>query len=568
MRRPLDINKLLSSRNNDLHQSKITKPSFLSKKERQKLALQKAMKEKVLKPEPKNVQAKNTDEIRLGAEHDDISNDEDHKSLQQKKSKFRFDWNQEDDTLAGYDPIVKSKVPIRWNSDYDNRDNSYMGKHWTEKSFEEMTERDWRILREDFHIVTKGGSIQQPLRNWSELGLISAELLEILTSKLKYYDPTPIQRVTIPNVCTGRDFLGVAATGSGKTLAFLIPILTQLQSIPSLNSITKLDGPFALIMAPTRELAQQIESEANKLIENWSRPTSVVSIVGGHSMEEISYKLSLGCDILVATPGRLIDCLDNRLLVLKQVKLLVLDEADRMIDFGFEEQLTSILAKTESIDKRQTMMFTATMSSTIEKVAGGYLKKPAYVSIGGENTKARIKQVVEYIPSEEQRFIKLSREILPRFEPPIIIFINYKKTADWLASKFFSDTEYKVTTLHGSKSQEQREQSLNLLRTGKADIMIATNVAGRGIDVPNVSLVVNFQMSSDMDNYIHRIGRTGRAGRNGCAITFLGDGDDNKLVEDLYNYVKDNDEDSLNSVSSVVKQKFNVGKNHLQSIIT
>ena len=268
----------------------------------------------------------------------------------------------------------------------DEIEDYYMGKHWSQKKIDEMTSRDWRILCEDFNIVSKGGFIQKPLRNWDELDIIPPEILNIITKNLGYAEPTPIQRSTVPNVMENRDFIGVASTGSGKTLAFLIPILIKLSKIPPLNSVTKLDGPVALILAPTRELAQQIEQEAKKITSYWKRQCFVASIVGGHSLEQISTDLRDGCDILVATPGRLIDCIDSHIILLRQVEILVLDEADKMIDFGFEEQLTTILAKTETLPNRQTMMFTATMSPTIEKVANGYLKKPSYVSIGGGNS--------------------------------------------------------------------------------------------------------------------------------------------------------------------------------------
>lgn len=565
MRRPVDISKLLGSSNNE---GKVEKPSFLTKKQRYELALEKHIAENKSQGKSSSI-TQSIVPAKFNPASAKVEEDYSHISERQKRSKFQFAWKQGDDTLAQYEPIVTTKVThfLPRNAGKDSLEKVYMGKHWKDKRLDEMTERDWRILREDFNISTKGGSIRQPLRNWSELGIIPEELLHIITRKLHYTEPTPIQRVTIPNVDNGRDFLGVAVTGSGKTLAFLIPIIIKLNTLPPLTEITKLNGPYSLILAPTRELAQQIEAEARKLTQYWSRPCNVVSIVGGHAIEEISYNLSRGCEILVATPGRLIDCLENHVLVLEQVNILVLDEADRMIDYGFEDQLTTILSKTSSSNKRQTMMFTATMSPTIEKIADGYLNKPAYVTIGGEETKPQITQILEYLPSEEKRFLKLSKDILPHYPAPIIIFINYKRTADWLAKKFQDETKYRTTTLHGSKSQEQRENSLNLLRSGKADIMIATNVAGRGIDIPNVSLVVNFQMATKLEDYIHRIGRTGRAGKEGYSITFLGDEDENKLVDELYNYVKKNDTTGNSKISDNIKKRYNVGNNQLKAVI-
>ncbi|SCU95494.1 LANO_0E10528g1_1 [Lachancea nothofagi CBS 11611] len=572
MKRPVDITELLDSKSASRPSLNVVKPTFLSKKRRTEAAsLLESSPSSKQEPESlkqlkwrKNGSVSTSETETLRKTHSDFKS---RSSERNHRGKFQFDWKPEEDTMNGDMPIVNSKATELRKRVPKSTEEVYMGKHWGQKSLKDMTERDWRILREDFHIETKGGTIQHPLRNWSETGLIPEEIVEIIQRKLNYLDPSPIQRITIPNAVKGRDFLGVAATGSGKTLAFLIPSLCQLNELPPMNDVTKLDGPLVLVLAPTRELAQQIEAEANKVLRHWTRPTEVASIVGGHSVEEIAFALKDGCDILVATPGRLIDCLESHMLVLKQVRTLVLDEADRMIDLGFESQLTTILSRVETGRKRQTMMFTATMSSSVERIANGYLNKPAYVRVGSQDTNSQVKQVIDYIPSEEQRFIKLSRAILPAFRAPIMIFINYKRTADWLATKFASETKYRVTTLHGSKSQEQREFSLNLLRTGKADIMIATDVAGRGIDIPNVSLVVNFQMSTSFENYVHRIGRTGRAGKSGTSVTFLGDHEDEKVIDELCKYVRRTDREKINEIKLSVRQKFKLEQNQLKPIL-
>ncbi|SCV03063.1 LAMI_0H05182g1_1 [Lachancea mirantina] len=597
MKRPVNIGELLLRKDSKTDENLIQKPFFLSKSEREEIKRRKrdkpsnglpdgvsketggygGKKRLVEQPgdEDSDWRSSNMAPKKGSFYEEDEENSVNRagkrakKGAQTRSQKFKFDWAPEEDTLGNYEPIVGSRSSQFNRYRNDELENMYMGKHWSEKSLQEMTERDWRILREDYHIMSKGGSIEQPLRNWDEVDSegFQADLARIIEKELKFSEPTPIQRITIPNVTKGRDFLGIAATGSGKTLAFLIPILMKLWSLPVLDEMFKLEGPRALILAPTRELAQQIENEAKRITRLWSRPCGVCSIVGGHSIEEIALSLSEGCEILVATPGRLIDCLENHVLVLKQVSVLVLDEADRMIDLGFEEQLTNILARTGIYGKKQTMMFTATMSPSLEKIANGYLKKPAYVSVGATDARPLIKQKIEFLPSEEQRFALLAKTILPSFEAPVIIFINYKATADWLASKFYSETTYRVAVLHGSKSQEQRERALNLIRTGKADILIATNVAGRGIDIQNVSLVVNFQMSKSIDDYIHRIGRTGRAGKSGTAITFLSEGEDGSLVESLYKYVKKNDELGTNEFSTTVRRRFNLENSTMKAII-
>ncbi|EJS42303.1 prp28p [Saccharomyces arboricola H-6] len=587
MARPIDVSQLIAGMNkkNGLHtdtSGRIKKPKFLSKQER------------LLQGEPKGndedlkLRSNGTAKMKVKQQGNGDDNRLDEETgkkdnlPRQNGSKFQFSWDESEDTLADYNPIVSTKVSSLLQMGQNSKiasESSYMGKHWTEKSLSKMTERDWRILKEDFAIVTKGGAVENPMRNWEDRNIIPEDLLRIVTQKLQFHSPTPIQRITIPNVCNTkkyRDFLGVASTGSGKTLAFIIPILIRLsRSPPRPPSLKIMDGPKALILAPTRELVQQIHAESEKVTKIWSRENDydcrVVSIVGGHSLEEISFSLSEGCDILVATPGRLIDSLENHLLVMKQVETLVLDEADKMIDLGFEDQVTNILTKVDinadSAIHRQTMMFTATMTAVIEKIAAGYMKKPVYATIGLDTgSEPLIQQIVEYADSDEDKFRKL-KSIVTKYEPPIIIFINYKQTADWLAETFQKETNMKVTILHGSKSQEQREHSLQLFRRGEAQIMVATNVAARGLDIPNVSLVVNFQIPKKIDDYVHRIGRTGRAAKEGTAISFVSSTEDETLVRELQKYVKKHDPLNNNIFSDGVKTKYNIGKEQKDEII-
>lgn len=213
-------------------------------------------------------------------------------------------------------------------------------RHWSEKDMDEMTERDWRIFREDYNITIKGGKIPNPIRSWKESGF-PKEILDIIDG-VGYKEPTPIQRQAIPIGLQNRDIIGVAETGSGKTLAFLIPLLSWIQSLPKIERLEDVDqGPYAIIMAPTRELAQQIEEETVK----FGQPLGIrtVVVVGGLSREEQGFRLRMGCEIVIATPGRLIDVLENRYLVLNQCTYIVLDEADRMIDMGFEPDVQKIL---------------------------------------------------------------------------------------------------------------------------------------------------------------------------------------------------------------------------------
>ncbi|EFX01659.1 dead deah box DNA helicase [Grosmannia clavigera kw1407] len=435
--------------------------------------------------------------------------------------------------------------------DFRNRSLRNM-KHWSEKKLDEMRERDWRIFKEDFGIATRGGSIPDPMRNWRESPL-PPRLLDVVEA-VGYTEPTPIQRAAIPIALQGRDLIGVAVTGSGKTAAFLLPLLVYIKELPPLDEISKNDGPYALILAPTRELAQQIESEARKFATPFGY--TVVSIVGGHSLEEQAYALRNGAEIVVATPGRLVDCIERRLLVLSQCCYVIMDEADRMIDLGFEDPLNKILdamptanekpdtdeaedarAMTQylggKIRYRETMMYTATMPPVVEKIAKRYLRRPAIVTIGnvGEAVET-VEQRVEFVSGEDRRKKRL-QEILQsgQFAAPIIVFVNIKRNCEMVA-KDVRQMGFTTVTLHGSKTQDQREAALQALRQGKADVLVATDLAGRGIDVADVSLVINFNMATSVEQYTHRIGRTGRAGKSGVAITFLG-GEDSDVLYDL-----------------------------------
>ncbi|KAI8097125.1 P-loop containing nucleoside triphosphate hydrolase protein [Halteromyces radiatus] len=425
-------------------------------------------------------------------------------------------------------------------------------RHWSDKSLEAMTERDWRIFKEDYSIATKGGSIPHPIRHWNESGL-PKRVLDII-DRIGYKEPSPIQRQAIPIGMQNRDIIGVAETGSGKTASFIIPMLTYISELPKMTEENAMDGPYALILAPTRELAQQIEQEALKFAVPMG--FTCVSIVGGHAITEQAFNMRNGAEIVIATPGRLTDCLDRRIIVLNQCAYVVMDEADRMIDMGFENDVNTILdalpvsnvkpddeteqdkSNDNKVDEgdrkgmittttgdqkyRQTTMFSATMPPAVERLAKKYLRNPAVVTIGNAGQAgSTVEQRVEMIDDDGRKKNRLL-EILGtnKYTPPIIIFVNQKKGVDILA-KALNKLGYHAVTLHGGKSQEQREAALDKLKSGSAGVLVATDVAGRGIDVKNVSLVVNYDMAKSIEDYTHRIGRTGRAGQSGVAITFL-----------------------------------------------
>ncbi|XP_058193398.1 DEAD-box ATP-dependent RNA helicase 21-like [Rhododendron vialii] len=404
-------------------------------------------------------------------------------------------------------------------------------RHWSDKNLEEMTERDWRIFREDFNISYKGSRIPRPMRSWVESRL-SAELLRAV-DRAGYKKPSPIQMAAIPLGLQQRDVIGIAETGSGKTAAFVLPMLTYITRLPPITEENEAEGPYAVVMAPTRELAQQIEDETVKFAHYLG--IKVVSIVGGQSIEEQGFKIRQGCEVVIATPGRLIDCLERRYAVLNQCNYVVLDEADRMIDMGFEPQVVGVLDampssnfkpenEDEELDEkkiyRTTYMFSATMPPAVERLARKYLRNPVVVTIGtaGKATDLISQHVI--MVKDSEKLYKLQKLLDELGDKTAIVFINTKKNADGIA-KALDKAGYRVTTLHGGKSQEQREISLEGFRAKRYNVLVATDVAGRGIDIPDVAHVINYDMPGNIEMYTHRIGRTGRAGKTGVATTFL-----------------------------------------------
>ncbi|KAF2112829.1 pre-mRNA-splicing ATP-dependent RNA helicase PRP28 [Lophiotrema nucula] len=525
----------------------------------------------------------------MGAEQNQSTFSAKKKRRRTTEKKFNFEWNEEEDTSQDYNPIYAQRAEPtffgrgklggytedmidqgtrKFIEALSQRDpeagrqrgeailemerrrkeeggRAQLDKHWSDKKLEHMRERDWRIFKEDFNIATKGGSIPNPMRNWGESGLPD-NLLKIV-DQVGYTEPSPIQRAAIPIALQSRDLIGVAVTGSGKTASFLLPLLVYISKLPPLDARNRQDGPYALVLAPTRELAQQIEVEAKKFAGPLGFRTAV--IVGGHSIEEQAFAMRDGAEIIIATPGRLVDCIERRVLVLSQCCYIIMDEADRMIDFGFEIDLTKILdalpVSNEKPDSdlaedsdamsrqlyRQTMMYTATMPIQVERIARKYLRRPAIVTIGnvGEAVES-VEQRVEFVPGEDKRKKRL-HEILNsgEFQAPIIVFVNIKRNCDAVA-RDIKNMGFSSVTLHGSKTQEQREAALDSIRKGHTNVLVATDLAGRGIDIQDVSLVINFNMATNIEQYTHRIGRTGRAGKTGVAITFWG----NEDVDVLY----------------------------------
>ncbi|OAP01547.1 hypothetical protein AXX17_AT3G00660 [Arabidopsis thaliana] len=323
----------------------------------------------------------------------------------------------------------------------------------------------------------------------------------------------------------GRDIVAIAKTGSGKTLGYLIPGFLHLQRIRNDSRM----GPTILVLSPTRELATQIQEEAVKF--GRSSRISCTCLYGGAPKGPQLRDLERGADIVVATPGRLNDILEMRRISLRQISYLVLDEADRMLDMGFEPQIRKIVKEIPT--KRQTLMYTATWPKGVRKIAADLLVNPAQVNIGNVDELVANKSITQHIevvaPMEKQRRLE---QILRSQEPgsKVIIFCSTKRMCDQLTRNL--TRQFGAAAIHGDKSQPERDNVLNQFRSGRTPVLVATDVAARGLDVKDIRAVVNYDFPNGVEDYVHRIGRTGRAGATGQAFTFFGD-QDSKHASDL-----------------------------------
>jgi ATP-dependent RNA helicase RhlE len=348
------------------------------------------------------------------------------------------------------------------------------------------------------------------LSNFAPLGLSEHLIATIATAGLT--DPTPIQLKAIPLALAGHDVMGLAQTGTGKTLAFGLPLLQGLMEAPQRPQPK---AAKSLILAPTRELVSQIADSLRPFAEG--SKLRIVTVVGGQSINRQVNALAKGTDILVATPGRLIDLMERGAVDLSAVKRLVLDEADQMLDMGFIHALRRIAPRLGT--PRQTMLFSATMPKDMETLSRAYLTNPQRVQVSPPGKAAdKITQSVQYV-SKADKPARL-REVLDRDPDALtLVFARTKHGAEKLMKNLVADG-YDAASIHGNKSQGQRDRAIKAFRDKVIPILVATDVAARGIDIPGVSYVVNYELPEVPDNYVHRIGRTARAGREGEAIAF------------------------------------------------
>jgi ATP-dependent RNA helicase DeaD len=357
--------------------------------------------------------------------------------------------------------------------------------------------------------------IAPPARGFSPgfaaLGL-EAKLLAALDA-LGYEEPTPIQREAIPPLLAGQDLLGQAATGTGKTAAFTLPLLQRI------TQLARRPHPSALILVPTRELAIQVAEAVNRYGKELR--IVVLPVYGGQAIGPQLHTLKRGVDIVVATPGRALDHIRRNTLQLKHVHIVVLDEADEMLDMGFADDLDAILDQTPG--ERQTALFSATMPPRIAAIAHRHLKDPVEIKIARETVRAgaapRVRQTA-YIVTRPHKVAALGRVLDMASPTSALVFCRTRLEVDEL-TEMLKGRGYRAEAIHGGMTQVQRDRVMKAFRSGKTELLVATDVAARGLDIPHVSHVINFDVPSAPEAYVHRIGRTGRAGREGAAITIV-----------------------------------------------
>ncbi|XP_026714292.1 probable ATP-dependent RNA helicase DDX46 [Athene cunicularia] len=379
-----------------------------------------------------------------------------------------------------------------------------------------MTQEEVNVYRLELEGITvKGKGCPKPIKTWVQCG-ISMKILTAL-KKHGYEKPTPIQTQAIPAIMNGRDLIGIAKTGSGKTIAFLLPMFRHIMDQRALEEG---EGPIAVIMTPTRELALQITKECKKFSKTLG--LRVVCVYGGTGISEQIAELKRGAEIIVCTPGRMIDMLaanNGRVTNLRRVTYVVLDEADRMFDMGFEPQVMRIVDNVRP--DRQTVMFSATFPRAMEALARRILSKPIEVQVGGRSVVCSDVEQHVIVIEEENKFLKLL-ELLGHYQEKgsVIIFVDKQEHADGLL-KDLMRASYPCLSLHGGIDQYDRDSIINDFKNGICKLLVATSVAARGLDVKQLMLVVNYSCPNHYEDYVHRAGRTGRAGNKGYAYTFI-----------------------------------------------
>lgn len=393
---------------------------------------------------------------------------------------------------------------------------------------------------DDIDVCVSGENVPEMIESFDEAGLRKHILTNI--KKSKYSKPTPVQKYALPIIMSGRDLMACAQTGSGKTAAFVVPIVNTLLERPrELKTTSSHCEPQVIVISPTRELTIQIYEQVLK----FSAGTVLKSVVayGGTSVSHQGNRISAGCDIIVATPGRLLDFLRRGRIVLSSIRYLVLDEADRMLDMGFLSDIENIVDHETMVPtgERQTLMFSATFPDEVQRLAARFLNDYLFLAVGivggaCSDVEQKFFEVTKYKKREMLKEL-MEKESAAGTQRGTLVFVEMKRTADFIAA-FLSENNYPTTSIHGDRLQREREEALRDFRSGNMSILVATAVAARGLDIRNVTHVVNYDMPKGIDEYVHRIGRTGRVGNRGRATSFFDSNVDGPLVTDLVKILK------------------------------
>ncbi|ESO91087.1 hypothetical protein LOTGIDRAFT_163615 [Lottia gigantea] len=394
-----------------------------------------------------------------------------------------------------------------------------------------MPESKHEKLRKKWHILVEGDDMPPPIKSFQEMKFPKPIITAL--KKKGINKPSPIQVQGIPAVLSGRDMIGIAFTGSGKTLVFTLPIimfsLEQEKRLPFMKG----EGPYGLIICPSRELAKQTYEIINfyvKHLENDGYPLLRTALcMGGMAVKEQLDVIKRGVHIMVATPGRLMDMLDKKMINLDVCRYLSIDEADRMIDMGFEEDVRTIFSYFKG--QRQTLLFSATMPKKIQNFARSALVKPVTVNVGRAGA-ANLDVIQEVENVKQEAKVVYLLESLQKTAPPVLVFAEKKQDVDAI-HEYLLLKGVEAVAIHGGKDQEERSRSVDQFRQGEKDVLVATDVASKGLDFPNIQHVINYDMPEDIENYVHRIGRTGRCGKTGLATTYINKSIDESILLDL-----------------------------------
>lgn len=399
---------------------------------------------------------------------------------------------------------------------------------WTPpKCVRSLSEDILEKIRHKHNIVVEGEDLPPPIVSFKAMKFPRALIHALKKKNIKR--PSPIQMQGIPATLAGRDIIGIAFTGSGKTLVFVLPLIMFCLEQEAKMPFDRGEGPYGLIIGPSRELARQIYEIINYYAEgivshNHRMPRIRSCLcIGGVSLKEQMETINRGVHIMVATPGRLIDMLEKKMINLNMCRYLCMDEADRMIDMGFEENIRTIFSYFTG--QRQTLLFSATMPKKIQNFARSALVKPVTVNVGRAGAaNQNVTQEVEFV-TQEAKIVHIL-QTLQKTEPPVLVFAEKKQDVDAI-HEYLLLKGVEAVAIHGSKEQEERIRAISEFKNNTKDVLVATDVASKGLDFQEIKHVINYDMPDDIENYVHRIGRTGRFGKKGIATTFI-----NKSVEE------------------------------------